>query len=122
VTGTRILLDEHVGRVFERVLGERGYEVEQAKDVFGELTEDAELLAWCGEHGVALMTNNARDFEELHREIDHAGLLLYYDQKRPDEDPEGLARVVDEVFTQYGATDIENEVVDLDEWYDWLHG
>jgi CRISPR/Cas system CSM-associated protein Csm2 small subunit len=121
VTGTRILLDEHVGRMFERVLSERGYEVEQAKDVFGELTEDAELLAWCGQHGVALMTNNARDFEELHREIDHAGLLLYYDQNRPDEDPEGLARVVDEVFNQYGATDIENEVVDLDEWYDWLH-
>lgn len=68
------------------------------------------------------MTNNARDFEKLHREIDHAGLLLYYDQNRPDEDPEGVARVVDEVFTQYGATDIENEIVDLDEWYDGLHG
>jgi len=122
VTGARILLDEHVGRVFERVLSERGYEVEQAKDVFGEFTEDAELLTWYGEHGVALMTNNAWDFEKLHREIDHAGLLLYYDQNRPDEDPEGLARVVDEVFTQYGATDIENEIVDLDEWYDWLHG
>ncbi|SFR56763.1 hypothetical protein SAMN04487937_2823 [Halorubrum sodomense] len=122
MTGARILLDEHVGRVFERVLSERGYEVEQAKDVFGEFTEDAELLTWCGEHGVALMTNNARDFEKLHREIDHAGLLLYYDQNRPDEDPEGVARVVDEVFTQYGATDIENEIVDLDEWYDWLHG
>ncbi|TKX55634.1 hypothetical protein EXE44_15855 [Halorubrum sp. SS7] len=90
--------------------------------MFGEFTEDAELLTWCGEHGVALMTNNARNFEKLHREIDHAGLLLYYDQNRPDEDPEGVARVVDEVFTQYGATDIENEIVDLDEWYDWLHG
>jgi len=121
VTGTRLLLDEHVGRVFERVLSERGYDVEQAKDVFGELTEDAELLAWCGESGVALLTNNARDFEELHQEIDHAGLLLYYEQNRPDEDPEGLARVVDEVFTQYGTEGIENEVVDLDEWYDWLH-
>ncbi len=121
MTGARILLDEHVGRVFERVLSERGYEVEQAKDVFGELTEDAELLEWCGEHGVALMTNNARDFEELHRETDHAGLLLYYEQTRPDNDPEGLARVVDEVFTQYGASGIENEVVDLDEWYDWHH-
>lgn len=42
MTGARILLDEHVGRVFERVLSERGYEVEQAKDVFGEFTEDAE--------------------------------------------------------------------------------
>jgi len=41
-----MLLDEHVGRVFEHVLDERGYEVEQAKDVFGELTEDTALLEW----------------------------------------------------------------------------
>jgi len=67
------------------------------------------------------MTNNARDFEELHRGVDHAGLPRYCDQNRPDEEPEGLARVVDEVFTRYGATAIENEVADLDEWYDWLH-
>ena len=31
--GVRILLDEHVGRVFERVLRERGHEVDQAKDL-----------------------------------------------------------------------------------------
>lgn len=44
MTGVSILLDEHVGRVFEHVLSERGYEVEQAKDVFGERTRDDELL------------------------------------------------------------------------------
>ena len=90
--------------------------------MFGELTEDAALLEWGSEHAIVFLTNNARDFEELHREIDHAGLLLCYEQSRPDEDPEGFARVVDEVFNQYGASGIENEVVDLDEWYDWLHG
>jgi len=67
-----------------------------------------------------LLTNNAKDFELLHREYEHAGLLLYYEQKRPDQDPEGLARTVDEVFDQYGQTGVENELVDLDEWYDWL--
>jgi hypothetical protein len=64
--------------------------------------------------------NNAKDFEPLHRTHDHAGLLLYYDQKLPDNDPEGLARTVDEVFNQYGSKAIRNELVDLDEWYDWL--
>jgi len=59
------------------------------KDVFGELTEDAALLEWCGEHDAALLTNNARDFEELHREIDHAGLLLYGSARRK---PRPLAR------------------------------
>ena len=121
MTGVRILLDEHVGRVFERVLREREYDVEQAKDRFGEQTRDEELLEWCADSAAVLVSNNAKDFEPLHRKHDHAGILLYYDQNRPDTDPEGLARTVDEVFNQYGMEAIENELVDLDEWYDWLH-
>ena len=121
MTTAPLLLDEHVGRVFERLLRERGFEVEQAKDRFGEQTTDDELLQWCADNGVALVTNNAKDFEPLHQERDHAGLLLFYDHALPDRDPEGLARTVDEVFNQYGADGIENELVDLGEWYDWLH-
>jgi hypothetical protein len=121
VTTARILLDEHVGRVFERLLRERGHEVEQAKDRFGEYTTDDALLEWCADNGVVLATNNASDFEPLHREHDHAGILLYYEQALPDTDPEGLARTVDEVFTQYGTDGVTNELVDLGEWYEWLH-
>ncbi|MFA1611359.1 DUF5615 family PIN-like protein [Halobellus rubicundus] len=121
MTGVRILLDEHVGRVFERLLRERGYEVEQAKDRFGEHTSDPELLSWCGDSDSVLLTNNAKDFEALHGEIDHAGILLYYDQSLPDADPEGLARAVDEVFTQYGPDGVSGRLVDLGEWYEWLH-
>jgi len=121
VTARAILLDEHVGRVFERVLTERRYEVQQAKDRFGEQTNDGELLEWCGEQDVVFLTNNAKDFERLHRDHDHAGLLLYHDQGLPDQDPEGLARTVDEVVSQYGFGGLENELVDLGEWYEWLH-
>lgn len=121
MTAARILLDEHVGRVFERLLRERGHDVEQAKDRFGEQTSDAELVKWCGECGTILLTNNAKDFESLHHEYDHAGILLYYDQKLPDTDPEGLARTVDEVFNQYGIDGVENQLVDLGEWHEWLH-
>ena len=120
MTGVRVLLDEHVGRVFERLLRERGYDVMQAKDRFGERTTDPELLEWCAENSVVLVTNNAKDFEPLHREYDHAGIVLYRDQKLPDRDPEGLARTVDEVFNQYGRTELEDEIVELDEWLDWL--
>lgn len=119
--GVQILLDEHVGRVFERVLRERGYDVEQAKDRFGEHTTDPELISWCGESGTVLVTNNAKDFESLHDEYDHAGILVYYDQKLPDGDPEGLARTVDAVFAQYGSEGVEDHLVDLGEWYEWLH-
>ncbi|MFA9517418.1 DUF5615 family PIN-like protein [Halopenitus sp. H-Gu1] len=121
MTGAQILLDEHVGRIFERLLRERGHDVEQAKDRFGEHTSDDELTEWCGEYGIVLLTNNAKDFEPLHHEYNHAGLLLYYDQQLPDTDPEGLARTVDEVFNQYGIDGIENQLVDLGEWYEWLH-
>ena len=92
----------------------------QAKDRFGERATDAELLEWCAENSVVLITNNAKDFEPLHGEHDHAGVLLYHDQKLPDRNPEGLARTVDEVFDQYGPADLENELVDPDEWIDWL--
>lgn len=52
--------------------------------------------------------------------MDHAGVLLYYDQTLPDDDPEGLARAVDAVLEQYGSVEIRNNVVELDEWYEWL--
>lgn len=121
MSDAQLLLDEHVGRVFERLLSERRIDANQAKDRFGERTTDADLLRWCADDGVVLVTNSAKDFEPLHRQHDHAGLLLYYDQALPDDDPEGLARTVDEVFSQYGTDGIEDELVDLGEWYDWLH-
>ena len=121
MTNVQILLDEHVGRVFERLLRERDYDVQQAKDQFGEHTNDDDLLAWCSEHDAVLLTNNAKDFEPLHDEYDHAGVLLYYEQGRPDTDPEGLARTVDEVFNQYETDGLANQLVDLGEWYEWLH-
>lgn len=62
------------------------------------------------------MTNNASDFESLHRGHDHAGILPYYEQALPDTDPEGLARTVDEVFNQYGTDGVKNELFDIGEW------
>jgi len=121
VSGIRILLDEHVGRIFERLLRERGFDAVQAKDRFGERTNDAELLERCADESVVFLTNNGKDFETLHPDYDHAGILLYYEQELPDADPEGLARTVDEVFSQYGRAGIEGELVDLGEWYEWLH-
>lgn len=114
------LLDEHITRVFERVLRERGYSVVQAKDEFGEQTTDSDLLQWCGKTETVLVTNNAKDFIELHETIEHAGLLVVFDQRLPDNDPEGLARTVDVVLQQYGFPGLTNEIVDLDHWYDWL--
>jgi predicted nuclease of predicted toxin-antitoxin system len=116
----RILLDEHVSRIFENVLSQRGYVVEQAKDRFGEETDDEELLRWCGDNGFLLVTNNAVDFVSLHRSTSHAGLLLYREQSLPDCDPEGMSRAVEEIIEQYGTDGVRDELVTLDEWYDWI--
>lgn len=117
----RILLDDHVNRVFERVLRKRGFRVEQTKDRFGERTTDEALLEWCAENYAVLLTNNVKDFEPLHRSMEHAGLMIYHDQGLPDVDPEGMARAVEEVVRQYGPEGIQDELVDLEEWYVWLH-
>ena len=116
-----ILLDEHVSRVFEGVLRARGYAVTQAKDEFGERTVDEELVDWCSQNGYLLITNNASDFEPLHEAYDHPGMMFYRHQDLPDADPEGLARVIDVVFEQYSHESPENQIVELDHWYHWLH-
>lgn len=117
----RLLLDEHASRVLERVLAERGIDVVHAKDEFGEQTTDSELLEWCARNDVPILTNNAKDFESLHEEVDHAGIFIFYRQSLQDSDPEGLARTVEVVFEQYDRSGLANQVVDLDAWHDWLH-
>lgn len=116
-----VLLDEHVGRVFERVLSERGFEVVQAKDAFGERTIDETILEWCTDNDAILVTHDASDFKRLHETVEHAGICCYRDQRRPDADPEGLVRAFEAVVDHYGADGIEGAFVELEEWYTWLH-
>jgi hypothetical protein len=37
------------------------------------------------------------------------------------QDPEGLTRAIEEVFDRYESEALSNQVVALDDWYDWLH-
>jgi len=117
-----LLLDEHVNRVLASVLREHGFDVVHARDEFGEGTADAELLSWCESTGVPIVTNDAKDFEPLHEERSHPGILLFHRQRLQDEDPAGLARAIETVVDQHGQDDLSNRVVALDTWYDWLQG
>lgn len=114
-----LLLDEHVSRIFERTLEDRGFDVEQAKDRFGERTSDEALLAWCGDNDVLFCSNDGEDFRELDEAVDHAGLLLYREQGQPASDPEGFALAVEAILEQYGRAELANETVDLQHWYEW---
>jgi hypothetical protein len=46
---------------------------------------------------------------------DHAGIFRYHNQSLPDDDPEGLARAVEEVIEQYERADLADSLVELDE-------
>lgn len=48
--------------VFVTTLRSNGYDVVRANDVFDEGTEDRVLLAYCGEQGCILTTNDKKDF------------------------------------------------------------
>lgn len=116
----RFLLDEHVTRVFERVLREHGTEVVHAVDEIGEQTVDKSLLEWCTDHQYILITNDLKDFKPLHTKHDHHGIFVYTDPRLPDRDPEGLARAVIPVVEQYETADMKNTFVDLNQWYEWI--
>lgn len=115
-----LLLDEHVSRVFESTLTDRGFDVQRAREALGESATDRALLEWCSDHEAVLISNNVRDFEAIHHSVDHFGVLLYRKQDLPDKDPEGLVRTVELVFQQYGRSEVQDQLVELDEWYEWL--
>jgi hypothetical protein len=52
--------------------------------------------------------------------VDHAGVLVYSDQRLPDDDPKGLARVVETVLEQYGSEEVRDEIVGADRWDELL--
>lgn len=45
-------------------------------------------------------------------------LYPFSDKALPDEDPEGVARPVDEVFNRCGTDGVRNELVPLDQGHD----
>jgi predicted nuclease of predicted toxin-antitoxin system len=78
----KLLLDEHYSPAVAHQLRKRGQDVIAAADV-AELKnqQDADLLRWAVSERRALLTENARDFIELHklwltRRETHYGIVL----------------------------------------------
>lgn len=75
-----VLTDEHVPSVFITTLRSNGYEVVEANDVFGESTDDEELLRYCGEEEHLLVTHDRKDFAgDLADAVEHTGIVVYTD-------------------------------------------
>jgi predicted nuclease of predicted toxin-antitoxin system len=111
-----ILTDEHVPRVVITTLRSNGHKVVEANDVFGEATDDAQLLRYCSEHDYVLLTHD-RDFAgALSESIDHTGIVVYSDANFLRDCPEDAVRALERVFRYYPPEDLSDEVVWLDQW------
>jgi len=112
-----VLADEHVPSVFITTLRSNGYEVVEARDVFGEATDDEHLLRYCGEQGHLLVTNDKKDFTgHLAETVEHAGIVVYTDANYLRDEPEGAVRTLERVLAQYPPDELHNEQVWLDQW------
>ena len=112
-----LLTGEHVPRVFITTLRSNGYEVVEARAVFGKATDDEELLRYSGDHGHLLITHGRKDFSgELSDTVEHAEIIVYTDANYLRDDPEGAVRTLERVLSHYPLAGLSNELVWLDQW------
>jgi predicted nuclease of predicted toxin-antitoxin system len=112
-----VFTDEHVPSVFITTLRSSGYEVVKANEVFGEATDDEQLLQYCGKKGHLLITNDKKDFAgSLSEFVNHAGIVLYTDANFLRDEPEGAVNTLDRVLSCYPRDELRNETIWLDQW------
>lgn len=111
------LTDEHVPSVFITTLRSNGYHVLKAIDVFGEGTDDRELLEYCAENELIFITHDKKDFSGMIGEtVEHAGIVIYTDPMFLRDDPDQAVRTLNRVLTSYPSADLAGERVWLDQW------
>lgn len=116
---TRFCTDEHVPRVFVTTLRSSGYDVVTATEVFGQGTDDRELLTYCASERRVLITNDKKDFgDTLGGELTHAGIVIYTDTIPFRRSPSQVVRTLEHVFEQYSRDQLIGERIWLDQWYD----
>ena len=94
-----IYLDEDVAVLVGELLLRRGFRTLTARDAGRLGKSDDEQLAFATERGMAILTHNRDDFEELHRQYieagqPHAGIVIA-NQPLPYELTQRLLRLLD---------------------------
>lgn len=103
--------DEHVHSAVINALRSKGYDVVRSQDEYGEGVDDPELLEKTAEDDRVLLTND-RDFVGYADEVNHAGVIIYTDQKRP---PREVLRAIIRVEDAYSG-DLQNRKIWLQGW------
>jgi hypothetical protein len=92
-------------------------DVKKAKDVFGEQTDDAELLHYCVEHDYLMITHDRKDFSgQTAQRVDHNGILIYTEPTYLRDHPSDAVTVVERILTHYPPEELNNRIAWLKEW------
>jgi len=110
--------DEHVPSVFITTLRSSGYDVHKANSVFGEGTNDRQLLEHCAEHDYTFITHDKKDFSgSVGNSVDHAGIMIYTNPVLLRDDPDGVVRTIERVLAHYPPKELAGELLWIDQWY-----
>ncbi|WP_138005248.1 DUF5615 family PIN-like protein [Halalkalirubrum salinum] len=113
----RFLTDEHVPNVFITTLRSSGFEVLKANDLFGEATNDRQLLEYCADQGYLLVTHDKKDFAgTVGDDVDHNGIVIYTDPIFLRDQPEAAVRIIERVLDHYPPEELHGEHIWLDQW------
>jgi hypothetical protein len=111
------ITDEHVPRVFITTARSAGYAITRATDVFGEATDDTELLRYCAAQNAVLITHDKKDFSgDTGDAVDHTGIIIYTDANFLRDHPETAVKTIERVLSHYSAADLDNALIWLDQW------
>lgn len=90
-----LLADENVSSRFVAALRAEGHSVERVEDVLGQGKPDDDVLEYCRQESVVLLTNDQQDFSGLDPD-DHAGILILTTQACS---PRAVVRAVGRIET-----------------------
>ena len=111
------LTDEHVPSVFITTLQSNGFSVLRAKDVYGEATQDEQLLKHCAKDGHLFITHDKKDFGgTIGDSVNHAGIIIYTDPVMLRREPESTVQIIERILEYYPSDQLKGERVWLDQW------
>ncbi|MBI2857301.1 MAG: DUF5615 family PIN-like protein [Chloroflexi bacterium] len=96
-----LYLDEDVSVLVGDLLRARGFQATTTRDAGRLGSKDAEQMEYAASHGLALLTHNRSDFEDLHRQYlaekkGHGGIIIA-SQRRPHLTVANLLRLLNKL-------------------------
>lgn len=105
------LTDEHVPRVFITALRSNGHTVTRAIDAFGEGAVDEELLLYCMEHDLILITHDRKDFGgKTGEKVTHNGIIIYTVTPYLRDYPHEVAALTERILSHFPPEELANRI------------